>query len=202
MSSAPSADPGRELARHLRLACEAHEPDIAGHLERVTHYTCEIARALGLPEAQVEILRLATPLHDLGKIGVPLALLDHKGRLTSAEMDVVRTHAAIGHRILDGSPWPAIQCAAQVAFCHHEHWDGSGYPRGLRGEAIPLEARIVAVADVYDALLSQRSYKSAWDADRALAELQEQRGRRFDPAILDRFVECLPAITASAPANV
>lgn len=161
-------------------------------------YTCEIARLLGQPETHLTALRYATPLHDVGKIGVPIDILNKPGKLTVHEMEVVKTHTTLGHRILDGSPWPVIQCAAEIALSHHECWDGSGYPHGIAGKQIPLDARIVAVADVYDALLSQRTYKPAWEEDRVLATLRGMRGTQFDPAILDVFLNNLPAITAFA----
>lgn len=202
MNSHSPNDPGRELAHRLRLACEAHEVSITGHLARVAHYSCELAARLGLPEHRIEELRLAAPLHDLGKVGVPTEMLTRKGALTAAEMEVMRSHTVVGHKILEDSPWPVMQCAARIALSHHEHWDGGGYPQGLRGTAIPLEARIVAVADVFDALVSERSYKSAWETDRALAELQEKRGTWFDPEIVDVLVRHLAEITAGTPEKI
>ena len=181
-------DPGLELAHRLRLACEAHEPDIAEHLDRVSHYACLLGRWLKLPEENIRLLELATPLHDIGKIGVPTELLTKPERLTSEEMAVVQSHTVIGHRILDGSRSPILQHASRIALWHHESWDGSGYPHGLAGTAIPMEARIVAVADVYDALTSQRAYKPAWSFEATLAEMQRLRARKFDPEVLDRFL--------------
>ncbi len=191
MSAAP-ADPGAEAALRLRRACEAHDPKIGPHLDRVTRYACEIGLALGLPADRRGQLRLAAPLHDVGKIGLPSALLQKPGRLTAAEMDLVREHTRIGHRILEGSPWPALRCAADIALCHHENWDGSGHPRGLRGAQIPLEARIVSVADVFDALSSPRAYKEAWEPGRVAAEMRRLRGAKFDPELLDLFLDRLP----------
>ncbi len=177
----------------LRLACEAHDPEIGSHLDRVTQIACEIARALGLGEATVTSMRHAVPLHDLGKIGIPLSLLHKPGRLTPEEAETVKAHTVIGHDILVGSPWPAIQCAARIALSHHEDWGGGGYPHGWAGEAIPLEARIAAVADVYDALSTPRAYKPAWAPDRVIAEMRRLRGTKFDPAILDVFLSHIPA---------
>jgi HD-GYP domain-containing protein (c-di-GMP phosphodiesterase class II) len=187
-----SQDPGMELAVRLRLACEAHDTSIGSHLDRVSRYACEIGRAMGLSEQQLFEIHHATPLHDVGKIGVPIEVLNKPGRLTREEMDVVKSHTVIGHRILDGSPWPLVQCAARIALSHHECWDGSGYPHGLRGEKIPLDARIVAVADVYDALMSQRAYKPAWEEDLVMAEMRRLRETKFDPGILDLFLQRLP----------
>jgi putative two-component system response regulator len=191
------SDPAVEMAGRLRLACEAHDPDIGPHLDRVTRYAGEIGRLMGLTETQRLEVRHATPLHDVGKIGLPMVLLNKTGRLTSGEMDIIKTHTVIGHRILDGSRWPLLWCAARIALSHHECWDGSGYPQGLAGTAIPLEARIVAVADVYDALMSQRAYKPAWEEDLVVAEMRRLRGVKFDPEILDLFIDHLPTATAS-----
>ena len=182
-------DPAIEMAVRLRLACEAHDPTIGPHLDRVAGHACRIGRCLGLPEAQILQLRHIAPLHDLGKLGLPLPLLQKEGPLTSNEMEMVKTHTLIGYRILSGSPLALIEAAARVALSHHECWDGSGYPNGLREEEIPLEARIVSVADVFDALLSERAYKPAWGADTAVAEMMRLRGAKFDPLIVDLFLE-------------
>ncbi len=191
MSSHDPRHPAVEMAARLRLACEAHDTSISSHLDRVSHYACEIARLMGLDAAFVTELRYATPLHDIGKIGLPQALLNKPGRLTREEMDQIKTHSMIGYQMLEGSPWPLMQCAASIALSHHECWDGTGYPQGLSGEAIPLPARIVAVADVYDALMSQRAYKPAWEEDLVIAEMRRLRETKFDPAILDLFLDHL-----------
>lgn len=190
------SDPGLEMAVRLRRACEAHDTSISTHLDRVAHYACEIARLLKLPERQVLELHHATPLHDVGKIGIPIEVLNKPGRLTREEMEVVKSHTVLGHRILEGSEYSLMQCAARIALSHHESWDGSGYPHGLRGKNIPLDARIVAVADVYDALMSQRSYKPAWEEEVVLDEMRSLRERKFDPEILDLFLGKLSAIAA------
>lgn len=182
-------DPGLEIVTRLRLACEAHDPTIVQHLDRVSRYACEIARAMGLSETQLFELHHATPLHDVGKIGLPNDVLNKLGALTPEEMETIKTHTLIGYRILSGSAWPLVQCAARIALSHHECWNGCGYPHRLAGSDIPLEARIVAVADVYDALMSQRVYKPAWEEDAVLAEMRRLRGIKFDPAILDVFLE-------------
>lgn len=193
-------DPGVEMAVRLRYACEAHDKNISSHLDRVTRYACEIGRLIGLPaERQIE-LYYATPLHDVGKIGVPVDLLNKPGALSPAEMDIVKQHTVIGHHMLDGSEWPVMRCAAIIALSHHECWDGSGYPQKLSSAHIPLDARIVAVADVYDALISRRTYKPAWEEDKVVSEMRQMRGIKFDPEILDLFMENLPAIIASTEA--
>jgi len=196
------SDPGCELALRLRYACEAHDCAIGRPLDRVSRYACEIGRLLGFSTERLDELNFATPLHDLGKIGVPLELLNKPGVLTTTEMDQVKQHTVIGHRMLDGSPWRVIRSAALIALCHHESWDGSGYPNRLSGTQIPLEARIVSVADVYDALLSRRSYKPAWEEDRVMAEMRQMRGIKFDPEILDLFVTHLSRITNAAEMTV
>jgi HD-GYP domain-containing protein (c-di-GMP phosphodiesterase class II) len=188
MNRGVMGNPGMEMAVRLRQVCEAHDATIVKHLDRVSRYTTELARLLGLPTTQLIELHYASPLHDIGKIGVPQTILDKPDQLTPEERNIVQTHTVIGHRMLQGSVWPVMQCAAQIALSHHEAWDGRGYPHGLRGEQIPLAARIVAVADVYDALVSQRAYKPAWAEDRVLEELRQGRGARFDPAILDVFL--------------
>ncbi len=195
-------DPGAELALRLRYACEAHDPSISSHLDRVSTYACEIGRRIGLGEQQLNDLRQATPLHDVGKIALPISLLSKPGKLTAEEMVQIRSHTLVGHRILQHSPWPVIQCAARIALAHHEDWNGGGYPNGIAGDLIPLDARIVAVADVYDALMSSRAYKPAWEEDRVLAEMKRLRGLKFDPDILDAFLEGLPAVSVEvAPAS-
>jgi HD-GYP domain-containing protein (c-di-GMP phosphodiesterase class II) len=194
----PNSDPGTEMAVRLRYACEAHDPTIGSHLDRVSRYAAEIGRLTGLSPTRLAELHYATPLHDVGKIGVPIELLNKPAGLTTAEMDVIKQHTVIGFRMLDGSAWPVIRCAALIALAHHECWDGGGYPHGVSGGRIPLEARIVAVADVYDALISRRAYKPAWEEDRVMAEMRQMRAVKFDPEIFDLFVEHLPGIVAAS----
>ena len=198
MNTFETKNPGIEIAVRLRLACEAHDTSIKSHLDRVSRYACEIGRLMGLDSVRLMELHHATPLHDVGKIGLSQELLSKPGRLTREEMETIKSHSMIGFRMLEGSPWPLIQCAARIALSHHECWDGTGYPHGLVGEQIPLEARIVAVADVYDALLSQRAYKPAWEEDVVIAEMRRMRETKFDPAILDLFLNHLPAMTMAA----
>ena len=186
------------MAVRLRQACEAHDVTIITHLDRVSRYACEIARLAGLPTARLIELHYASPLHDIGKIGLPLSLLNKSGELTAEDREQIKTHTLIGHRILEGSAWPVIRCAAQVALSHHECWDGSGYPHGLSGEKIPLDARIVAVADVFDALISHRAYKPAWEEEHAISEMLRMRGKKFDPEILDMFMQHLPDMVIPA----
>ncbi len=198
MTISHDQSPDIELALRLRQVCEAHDPKIISHLDNVARYASQLARLMGLPPQQAEEIYYAAPLHDIGKIGLRRALLEKPGTLDANEMSIIQSHTGIGSKILADSPWPILQCAARIAESHHENWDGSGYPNGLRAEEIPLEARIVAVADVYDALLSVRVYKQAWSEKQVMAELIRLRHSKFEPALLDLFLENLPKITASA----
>lgn len=197
MRTFTALEPGVEMAMRLRFACEVHDTSLGSHLDHVAAYTCALGRVLGLTEERVNALQYAAPLHDLGKIGLALELVNKRGALTADEMELVKTHTVIGFRMLEGSEWPVMQSAALVALHHHENWDGSGYPHQLRGEAIPLDARIVAIADVYDALASSRSYKPAWDRAQIVEELMRLRGTKFDPDLIDAFLNNLSMIRAS-----
>jgi putative two-component system response regulator len=177
-----------ELLHRLALAAEFRDDDTQEHAERVGRTSAAVGRGLGLEDADVEVLRRAAPLHDIGKIGVPDAVLLKPGRLTARELTVVRAHATIGARMLAGSQSPVLQLAERIALTHHERWDGAGYPEGTTGPQIDLTGRIVAVADVFDALAHARPYKPAWPLEEALDEVAEQRGRQFDPAVADAFL--------------
>lgn len=178
----------------LSVAAEYKDEDTAAHLERMSRYSETIARRLGLPEDTVEDIRLASPMHDVGKIGIPDAILMKPGRLTEHEFDVMKRHPEIGARILGGSRAPLLQMAEEIALNHHEKFNGQGYPRGLAGEDIPLVGRVVSLADVFDALTSRRCYKPAWSVERALEFVKKQRGQHFDPAVVDAFNDSLPTI--------
>jgi putative two-component system response regulator len=186
----------QETVLRLSKAAEYRDPETGAHLLRIAHYCGLIAGKLGLPGAEQELLSLAAPMHDVGKVGIPDSILLKPGRLTAAEYAVMQRHPAIGHAILDDSRSPLLQMAATIALTHHEKWDGSGYPHGLAGEAIPLHGRIVAVADVFDALTSERPYKQAWPQERALRFLREGRGTHFDPACVDALLSDLEAVGA------
>ena len=178
-----------EILERLALAAEYRDDDTGRHTDRVGRACGLLSRAMGLPDADVELMRRASPLHDIGKIGVPDSILLKPGKLTAEEFAVMKQHTAIGARILSGSRFPLLRVAEQIALTHHERWDGSGYPGGLAGEDIPLPGRILAIVDVFDALISVRPYKRAWTHEEALAELDLQRGRHFDPRVLDAFLE-------------
>ncbi|MEW5783456.1 MAG: HD-GYP domain-containing protein [Pseudomonadota bacterium] len=178
----------KEAILRLSRAAEYRDPETGAHLLRMSNYSRLIASRLGLSSAEQELLLEASPMHDIGKVGIPDAILLKPGRLDDAEFLIMKRHAEIGYEILRDSPSPLIQAAAQIAWTHHEKYDGTGYPRGLAGEAIPLHGRIVAVADVFDALTSERPYKRAWPLDKARAFLEEQTGRHFDPACVAAFL--------------
>ncbi|MBE0616734.1 MAG: HD domain-containing protein, partial [Proteobacteria bacterium] len=158
-----------------------------GHVLRMARYSRISAEALGLEEEECTVIELAAPLHDIGKIGVSDAILLQPRRLTPREFDALKVHTTIGYEILRGSPSKYVQAGASIALCHHERLDGTGYPGGLRGNDIPLRARIVAVADVYDALCTARPYKAAWSHGEALAELLRFAGERFDRECVEAF---------------
>lgn len=172
----------------LAKAAEYRDPETGSHILRMAHYSLHIARMLGLGSKDQELLLEAAPMHDIGKVGTPDAILLKPGRLTPEEFEVMKQHAEIGFKVLSQFPSPLLEAAAQIAYTHHEKFDGSGYPRGLKGDAIPLFGRIVAVADVFDALTSARPYKRAWSVDEASAFLRDGRGKHFDPACVDAFL--------------
>lgn len=183
--------PELEVLHRLRAVCEQYDPTLGRHHERVAALSAAIARRLELDPELVAQVEQAAGIHDLGKIGVPRTILHRTGRLGAKDLAAIRAHTEIGHRLLEGSEWPEIRCAAEVALSHHEHWDGDGYPQRRRGEAIPLAARIVAVADVFDAMRSARAYKGAWAEPRVLEEMTKGRGTQFDPRVFDAFLDLL-----------
>ncbi|MEH3116606.1 MAG: HD domain-containing protein [Methylorubrum populi] len=178
----------RELVRRLMLAAEFRDDQAGDHLTRVAGCVIAVAEGLGLSSAEADDVALASTMHDIGKIGVPDHILMKAGPLTPGEWDEMRQHALRGYHMLHDSPSRLLQIAAEIALTHHERWDGTGYPRGLRGEEIPRSGRIVAVADVFDALISTRSYKPAWPLEKARAHLETEAGRHFDPACVAAFL--------------
>ncbi|MCW8907018.1 MAG: response regulator [Sedimenticola sp.] len=177
----------KETLLRLAKAGEFRDEETGDHVIRMSDYACLIARSLELDKNQCEVIRLAAPMHDIGKIGIPDQILLKPGKLTPSEWSIMQTHTRIGYDILRDSTSCYIQAGAVIAYGHHERYDGKGYPQGLSGTDIPIEARIVAVADVFDALRSQRPYKKAWSLDRTLNYLETQRGRHFDPDCVDAF---------------
>jgi putative two-component system response regulator len=178
----------REAVFRLARAAEFRDPETGAHIQRMAHYSQLIAAGLGLDEAQQELILEAAPMHDVGKLGTPDMILLKPGKLTPEEFAVMKQHAVIGWEILRDSSAPTLQVAAEIAHTHHEKFDGSGYPRGLAGDQIPLFGRIVAVADVFDALTSARPYKPAWELDKAWTFIAEGRGSHFDPQCVDAFL--------------
>jgi PAS domain S-box-containing protein len=177
-----------ETLRQLAIAAEYRDDETYQHTERVGHVAAKLALGLGLPAGQVTLLRQAAPLHDVGKLAIPDCILLKPGKLTSDEFEVMKTHAALGARLLSSGSSPVLQMAAMIAATHHERWDGNGYPKGLSGEAIPLVGRIVAVADVFDALTHDRPYKRAWSVEDAIAEMGRGAGGQFDPRVVSAFL--------------
>jgi len=177
-----------EMVFRLSKALEYRDNDTNDHTFRVAKYSRMISERLGLSRQECRSIYLASPLHDIGKVAIPDGILLKPGLLDEDERAIIKTHAEIGARILRGSGSDLIKLAAQIAESHHERWDGSGYPKGLAGEAIPLAARIVAIADVFDALTTERPYKNALPIADALAILAAERGRHFDPTCLDAFL--------------
>ncbi len=171
----------------LVLAAEYKDVDTAQHIQRVSHIGELLGLRLILPPHEIELLRIAIPMHDVGKLGIPDHILLKPGKLDDAEFGVMKQHTEIGGRILNGSPSELLQAGETIALAHHEKWDGTGYPNGLKGNDIPLWGRICAVADVFDALTSERPYKKAFDVDRAFGIIKEGRGTHFDPELVDIF---------------
>lgn len=171
----------------LAMAAEYRDDDTGQHTQRVGETSARLATLLGLADRQTALLRRAAPLHDIGKIGIPDAILLKPGKLTDEEFVFMKTHTTIGNAILVQHHTDLLQLAASIALTHHERWDGRGYPKGLVGEDIPLVGRIVAVADVFDALTNERPYKAAWPIEQAITEIQRQSGQQFDPAVVAAF---------------
>lgn len=176
-----------EMIFRLSLALEYRDNDTGGHTLRVAAYSQVIAKRLGLRADVCRAIFLASPLHDVGKVAIPDAVLLKPGRLSEDEFTIIKGHSAIGERILGGSSSDLIQLAAEIAGAHHERWDGSGYPNGLSGAMIPLPARIVAIADVFDALTTNRPYKAEMSVEDALSYIEQERSRHFDPTCVDAF---------------
>jgi putative two-component system response regulator len=179
-----------EILERLALAAEFRDDETGQHTQRVGRTAAILARALDLPSEQVKLIQGGAPLHDMGKLGIPDEILRKPGKLTVEEFEVMKTHTTIGAQILSGSRFPILQKAEEIALTHHERWDGTGYA-GLAGERIPLSGRIVALADVFDALTNDRVYRKAMPLEEALAEIELQRGRHFDPEMVDAFLQII-----------
>ncbi len=170
---------------------EVRSKETGNHVKRVAKLSRLIGEKVGLSEHDLEMLEAASPMHDVGKIGVPESILHKLGELTDEEFEIIKTHTDIGKDLLGSSDRELLRTAGIIAYQHHERWDGSGYPNGLKGEEINTLARITMLADIYDALSSDRSYKMAWSEERVLNYLASERGRYFDPYLVDVFQENL-----------
>lgn len=187
-------DRERETVVRLSRAAEYRDPDTGAHILRMAHYSALIAKELGLSVLDQTLLLESAPMHDIGKVGIADAILLKPGRLTEQEQTVMRTHPLLGFKLLNGSASKVLQAGADIALGHHEKFDGTGYPSGLVGEAIPIFSRIVAVADVFDALTSERPYKAAWSLEKSIDFLKAQSGTHFDPACVDAFLADMGAV--------
>ena len=183
-----------ELIQRLGRAAEYKDNETGMHVLRMSHYSQVLAKAAGFSDEEAEDLLQAAPMHDIGKIGIPDHILLKPGKLTEEEFEEMKKHTLIGAEILGNSGAPLIELAHQVAMTHHEKWDGSGYPNGLKGDEIPIAGRIIAVADVFDALTSKRPYKEAWSVEKTLEVMKADSGRHFDPHIIDLLIQELPSI--------
>ncbi|MFO0706104.1 MAG: response regulator [Nitrospira sp.] len=177
-----------ETIERLAIAAEFRDNSTAQHIQRMSHYCELLARKAGLSPERCDLIRTASPMHDIGKIGTPDHVLLKPGKFTAEEFDVIAQHAEIGYKILSGSDSELLKVAATIAWTHHERFDGTGYPRKLKGEEIPIEGRIASIADNFDALTTERVYKPAFDFDHAKDLMLKERGKHFDPELLDLFL--------------
>ena len=177
-----------EILQRLGVAVEWRDAETGLHIERIGNFCERLALAIGMAPADAELLRHASALHDVGKVGIPDHILTKPGPLDPEEWATMKTHATIGASILSGSSSELVRLSETIALTHHEHWDGGGYPQGLRGEQIPLAGRICAICDVFDALLSARPYKDPWRIDRTIAEIELLSGKQFDPGLVEAFL--------------
>lgn len=175
----------KEIIWKLSELIEVKSQETGNHVRRVSEYCRLLALHSGLGPEEADVLRLAAPMHDIGKVAIPDAILHKPGKLTDEEWVVMRAHAVIGYNLFKDSTRPFLKCAAIIAHEHHEKFDGSGYPRGLKGTDINIYGRIMAIADVFDALCSRRAYKEPWPLEKVMSTMQEQKGRHFDPALVD-----------------
>ncbi len=187
----------KETLLRLAKAGEYRDEGTGNHVLRMAKYAGLIARTLGLPQAECETIEIAAPMHDIGKIGMPDAILRMPGKLDPDEWRIMQTHALVGYEILKDSPSKYLHTGAIIALGHHEKYDGTGYPEGLRNEEIPLAARIVAVADVFDALVTERPYKHMWSVEEVRSYLKDQRGKHFDPLCLDAFLSRMDEVLSA-----
>ena len=190
-----------DIIRRLANAAECRDDDTGQHIIRMSQYCEKLAKALGLSDKQCELILYASPLHDIGKIGIPDSILLKPGKLTPQEYEVMKTHTTIGAKLLSGSSSAVMQMAEVIALTHHEKWDGTGYPRQLKGKNIPLVGQICSICDVFDALTSKRPYKTAWTVADAMTEIVKEQGKQFDSELVKMFKEILPSIEKTKRQN-
>ena len=171
------------------MAAEFRDGNTGAHLRRISRYAEVIAKNMGISADRAALIKLATPMHDIGKVGIPDRVLLNQGKLNDDEWNIMQTHPEIGHEILKESHSALLEMAAEIALAHHEKYDGTGYPKGLRGDEIPLEARIVAVADVFDALTTSRSYKPGYSVEKTIEMMEMEVGFHFDPQSIQGIIE-------------
>lgn len=184
----------KEIIYTLGEIAEVRSKETGNHVKRVAEYARLLADKYGLSQKEINLIKLASPMHDVGKVGIPDSILSKPGKLTYEEYELMKTHSQIGYEMLKHSNRDILQCAAEIALTHHERWDGKGYPYGLKGEEIPISGRITAVADVFDALGSDRVYKKAWSTEETLNYFRRERGGHFDPKIVDILLENVPKL--------
>lgn len=183
-----------QIVRRLGRAAEYRDNETGLHIIRMSKMAALIGMQAGMSEEECDLLLNAAPMHDIGKIGIPDTILLKPGKFEPEEWEIMKTHAQIGADILSGDDMPLLNMASEIALTHHEKWDGSGYPNGLKGEAIPLVGRITALADVFDALTSERPYKKAWSVEDSIALIKEQSGKHFDPALVEHFLKIINSV--------
>ncbi len=183
-----------QVVQRLGMAAECRDEITGNHILRMSHYSALLARAIGWNEAECDLMLNASPMHDIGKIGIPDAILRKPGTLEPQELAIMQTHPSIGGKLLEGDDSALMRMAHAIALTHHEKWDGSGYPMGLAGESIPQSGRITAIADVFDALTSARTYKTPWSTEAAIALIEANSGTHFDPDIVAAFLNVLSEI--------
>lgn len=184
-------DTQKEVVFRMGAIGESRSKETGNHVKRVAEYSKAFALLYGLDEKEAEMLKQASPMHDIGKVAIPDAVLNKPGRFNEKERELMNTHARLGYEMLTGSLRPLLNTAAILAYQHHEKWDGSGYPQGLKGEEIHIYGRITAVADVFDALGSDRCYKKAWNDEKIFNFFKEESGKHFDPQLIEIFFEHL-----------
>lgn len=185
-----------QVVQRLGMAAEYRDEETGNHVLRMSHICALLAKEIGWDDAQCDLILNASPMHDIGKIGIPDAILLKPGKFEPHEWEIMKTHATIGGKLLEGDDSDLLYMAREIALTHHEKWDGSGYPNGLSGESIPIVGRIAALADVFDALTSERPYKHAWTIEAAVELIKENSGKHFDPVLVDVFLRELPRIEA------